>query len=88
MAMKDLVCQTCKKSVLNVGFYHDETLAMKCKNCHGMIFPTTKAEEDKNRTLLKGPNSNAHWNQNRDLLPIKIAPAARACGTESQQCGL
>lgn len=76
--MKELTCPTCKKSVLNVGFYHENnTLSMKCSGCNGLVFPTTKQEEDKNQTLLHGPVVSGHLNQSRELLPIKIAPSGR-----------
>jgi hypothetical protein len=68
--MKDIVCPKCKKSVLTVGFYHESDSTMKCCNCNGVVFPTTKPLEDKSRTELQALAVN--WNLKRELLPIKI----------------
>ena len=79
--MKDLNCPTCKKSVLNNGFYHDKELAMYCNSCHGVIFPTTKDVEEKNRVVLQ--NTTTHHHVKRELFPIRIGQGQNKCPTET-----
>lgn len=80
--MKEITCAGCKKTISSVGFYHDETLSMRCNNCNEVIFPTTKALEEKSRVVLQG-TTVCYSSLKKDLLPIKIGTSAVKCPSET-----
>jgi hypothetical protein len=74
MAVKELSCPHCKKTLSYAGgFHHDDSLNMLCGYCNGVVFPATKQEESRNRTALQGPAvaGGTYW-QRKDCLPIKV----------------